>query len=48
MYLCAYGHDEICYDQQNCPACELVEKISDQEDEISDLNEKIEELQEAE
>ncbi len=46
MYLCSDKHNEICYDQRDCPACELMQKISDQEDEIFDLKEKIEELQE--
>ena len=45
MYLCDDGHDEIVYDQRNCPACELVQKISDQEDAIFYLKEKIKELE---
>ncbi len=48
MYLCNDKHDEICYDQRNCPACELLKKISDQEDKISDLKKEIEKLQEEE
>lgn len=47
MYLCDHLHDEICYDQKDCPACELTNKISDQEDEIFDLKEQIKELKEA-
>ncbi len=46
MELCNDGHDEICFDQRNCPACELVKKISDQEDEIYLLKEIIDELKE--
>ena len=46
MYLCEDGHDEIVYDQKNCPACELLKKISDQEDEIFELKEQIADLKE--
>uniref|UniRef100_A0A6H1ZWM0 Uncharacterized protein n=1 Tax=viral metagenome TaxID=1070528 RepID=A0A6H1ZWM0_9ZZZZ len=49
MNLCGDDHVEICYEEgRNCPACELLKKISDLEDEIYNLKEKIEELQEAE
>ena len=46
MTLCDDGHDEICYDGRNCPACELLKTISDQEDKISELTDKVNDLNE--
>ena len=45
MYLCSDGHAEIVYDSKDCPACELISKISDLEDEIYDLKDKITDLE---
>jgi hypothetical protein len=45
MNLCADGHDEICHEGRVCPACELLKKISDMEDEISTLKDQLEEAQ---
>ena len=44
MYLCNEGHNEVCYDSRDCPACEYIKKFSDAEDVIYELKEKIEEL----
>jgi hypothetical protein len=44
MYLCANYHEEICYEGSSCPACDLLQTISDLEDEIYDLKEEIEKL----
>lgn len=45
MELCEDGHDQVCFDGRNCPACELLKTISDMEDQVFDLNEKIKELE---
>ncbi len=47
MELCDDDHDQICFDQKNCPACEMLKKISDQDDEIYTLKETIDEMKEA-
>lgn len=44
MTLCEDGHDEIVYDSRNCPACELLKKISDLEDQVYELKEEIDVL----
>ena len=44
MQLCSDGHDEVCFDQKNCPACELLKMNIDLEDKIYDLKEDIEKL----
>lgn len=51
MNLCSDNHPEVCYEQKNCPACELAESIKTLEqekktleDEKTTLEEKIEEL----
>jgi len=43
MNLCDSGHDEVCFDGRNCPFCA---KIEDKDHEISELNAKIDTLQE--
>lgn len=45
MELCEDGHDLICYESRKCPACELLDTISNMEDQIYDLNEKNKELE---
>jgi transcription initiation factor IIE alpha subunit len=44
MYLCNDNHEEICYAGRNCPVCEKIKEISDLEDKINELKERIEEL----
>ena len=46
MTLCDDGHDEVCYGGRNCPACELLKTISDNEDKIYSLEEEVKELKE--
>jgi len=46
MYICGDGHDEIVYDQKDCPACDLLRTISDMEDKIFELKEQIDEFKE--
>jgi len=48
MNLCSDTHEEVCYEGRKCPMCEMIQKVTDFEDEIFGLKEKIEELQEAE
>lgn len=42
MNLCDVGHDEVCYEGRHCPACTVAQE---KDDEISQLNERIVELQ---
>ena len=48
MNLCSDGHDEVCYEIRNCPACDVgVDKdreISDLENQMADLRAEVEEL----
>ncbi len=44
MYLCSDGHDEICYDQRNCPMCELLWKNCELVDLVFELKEENEGL----
>jgi hypothetical protein len=48
MNLCSDGHDEVCFDQRNCPVCDELKTMSDMEDEIFDLKKLIAELREGE
>lgn len=34
MNLCNSGHEEVCYAGWGCPACALLEKIEELEDEL--------------
>lgn len=48
MELCSDGHDEVCYETRNCPACDIeVEKdkvIKDLENQVTDLQGEVDEL----
>jgi hypothetical protein len=44
MTLCSEGHDEICYEGRECPACLLKEDRDWFEEEDSKKDEKIKEL----
>ena len=50
MKVCSWGHDEIVFDGNNCPFCEMItdkdEKIEALEDNIEELENQIEELKE--
>lgn len=56
MYICSNGHDEICYDQRDCPLCkekdneieELICNSNKSEDEVDNLRDKIYILKEIE
>lgn len=49
MNLCAYRHEEICFDGNDCPMCamkkELYGEIKQMESKIEDLKSEIERLQ---
>jgi hypothetical protein len=49
MELCSYNHDEICFEGNKCPLCELEKEknaeINGKDDEITDLQRHIEELE---
>jgi uncharacterized protein YceH (UPF0502 family) len=45
MELCSEGHDEICYDEKSCPACDLKNDRDYFEAEVSKLEQKITELE---
>ena len=48
MYLCSNYHDEICYDERNCPYCKTLDDhqadIGDYEKQIDELKDEIDEL----
>lgn len=44
MTLCSDGHDEVCYEGRDCPACLLLETIKEKDDEIQSLNLEIDSL----
>ena len=43
MYICGDNHEEICHEGRNCPMCA---KMEETDQEISELNSKIDTLQE--
>lgn len=43
MYICGDNHEEICHESFQCPMCA---KIKEKDHEISELNSKIDTLQE--
>ena len=46
MNLCNDGHDEVCYEGRNCPACVEIEERKDREKENEKLQAEIDELKE--
>jgi predicted nuclease with TOPRIM domain len=47
MKLCNDGHEEICYEERNCPACELLKENEELEKEIESLKDEIKSMKEA-
>jgi predicted nucleic acid-binding Zn-ribbon protein len=45
MNLCSNGHDEVCYDALECPACQLNEEIAERDKQIVELEKKVEKLE---
>jgi len=48
MNLCGDGHDEVCYEAEECPVCKLQRTVAEREEEISELEQEIEDLQDEE
>jgi hypothetical protein len=50
MNICDKEHDEVCFDAQHCPVCELIlvhnQAITELDQKIDSLSAEIEELQE--
>ncbi len=42
MHLCSEGHGEVCHDERQCPVCEKMEKLNEQEDQITRLVSQLE------
>ena len=41
MTLCSEGHDEVCYEERDCPMCKLLEENKILTAEIENLKEEI-------
>ena len=37
MTLCSDGHDEVCYEGRDCPACELKDQLAESQSKIESL-----------
>ena len=44
MRLCNDGHDEVCYEGYNCPACNVLRDKEHLQEEVQDLKSEIDEL----
>ena len=52
MTLCSDGHDEVCYEGRDCPACKIADELKDANkgldadaEEIETLKERIKKLE---
>jgi len=45
MKLCHYRHDEVCFDDGECPCCQLLDEIKDNENEINNLQNEVSRLE---
>ncbi len=45
MNLCSKKHSEVCYEDNDCPACELLEQIGELERNLDDAQKEIQELE---
>ena len=43
--LCSSGHDEVCYESRECPACAIADELKDRTKERDDLEEERDALQ---
>ena len=43
--LCVEGHDQVCYESEYCPVCSVTAESDNLEQELSEANERIEELE---
>ena len=41
MNLCSEGHDEVCYESRNCPACDVKAQLDNAEEAIRSLKAEI-------
>lgn len=45
MTICSDGHGELCYEGNDCPACEIVQEREDALEELKEANKSIESLE---
>jgi hypothetical protein len=45
MTLCSEKHTEVCFESTFCPACELIERIEELEEENGELVEQVKALE---
>lgn len=45
MTICDNGHDEICFEGGNCPACELIDEINTLKKDLEYVEEEKKELE---
>lgn len=45
MKLCNSGHEEVCYKSKNCPVCEALETVREQEIRIKSLEQQLDEME---
>ena len=48
MMLCDDGHDEVCYEGQNCPACKMKDERDDLQAKLDAALDEIRELKKGE
>lgn len=41
MELCSDGHDEVCFEQRDCPVCEWKDKVDGLEELIQNLEQQL-------
>ena len=44
MNLCSSGHDEVCHEGRNCPACEAIAEMNALQKEKDELQDQVDEL----
>lgn len=45
LNVCGIGHEDIAHTERKCPLCELMERVDALEEEVSDKESKISELE---
>lgn len=49
MFLCSDGHEEVCHESRQCPACAVIKEkdkeIENKDEEIQSLHARIDELE---
>ena len=41
MNLCQDGHNEVCFEIRNCPACAILEELAEARKKIAELEDEI-------